>query len=84
VEPGALAVVASMKAIPPSLGDSKPKASGNEHPATRRFFQTGGNPSERATLLGRWFGTNGEGCLLLEASDQKLPAPHGVGLDGLV
>jgi hypothetical protein len=39
--------------------------------AAQRFLQTGGKPPDGATLLGRWFGLNGKGCLLLEASDPK-------------
>jgi hypothetical protein len=40
-------------------------------PAAQRFLKTGGKLPEGATLLGRWFGMNGKGCLLLEASDPK-------------
>lgn len=39
--------------------------------AAQRFLETGGKPAEGATLLGRWFGTNGRGCVLVEASDAK-------------
>jgi hypothetical protein len=39
--------------------------------AAKRFLETGGKPPEGATLVGRWFGMNGKGCLLVEASDPK-------------
>jgi len=39
--------------------------------AAKRFLETGGTPPEGATLVGRWFGTNGKGCLVVEASDPK-------------
>jgi hypothetical protein len=39
--------------------------------AAERFLQTGGKTPDGATLLGRWFGMNGKGCALLEASDPK-------------
>lgn len=39
--------------------------------AAKRFLETGGNPPDGATLLGRWFGMNGKGWVLVEASDAK-------------
>ena len=39
--------------------------------AAERFLENGGTPPEGATLVGRWFGTNGKGCAVLEASDPK-------------
>jgi uncharacterized protein DUF3303 len=37
--------------------------------AAERFLENGGKPPEGATLVGRWFGTNGKGCAVLEASE---------------
>jgi hypothetical protein len=39
--------------------------------AAERFLKTGGKPPEGATLIGRWFGMNGKGCAVIEASDAK-------------
>jgi hypothetical protein len=39
--------------------------------AAQRFLKTGAKPPEGATQLGRWFGMNGKGCAVLEASDPK-------------
>ena len=39
--------------------------------AGKRFLETGGKPPEGVKLVGRWFGTNGKGCLVVEASDPK-------------
>ena len=39
--------------------------------AAKRFLETGGKPPEGVKLVGRWFGTNGKGCLVVEASDPK-------------
>lgn len=40
-------------------------------PAAQRFIKTGAKPPQGATQLGRWFGLNGKGCAVLEASDPK-------------
>jgi Protein of unknown function (DUF3303) len=40
-------------------------------PAAQRFLKTGGKLPDGATSLGRWFGMNGKGCMLVEASDPK-------------
>lgn len=40
--------------------------------AAKKFLETGGRPPEGATLIGRWFGTNGKGSIVVEASDPKL------------
>jgi uncharacterized protein DUF3303 len=37
----------------------------------QHFLKTGGQPPQGATQLGRWFGMNGRGCSLIEASDPK-------------
>lgn len=39
--------------------------------AAKRFLETGGKPPEGVKLVDRWFGTNGKGCLVVEASDHK-------------
>jgi hypothetical protein len=39
--------------------------------AAQRFLETGGKAPEGATLLGRWFTTNGKGYAVVEASDVK-------------
>ena len=39
--------------------------------AAQRFLKTGGKPPEGATQIGRWFGMNGKGCAVIEASDPK-------------
>jgi hypothetical protein len=39
--------------------------------AAKRFLETGGKPPKGVKLVGRWFGTNGKGCLVVEASDAK-------------
>ena len=39
--------------------------------AAQRFLKTGGTPPEGATQIGRWFGMNGKGCAVVEASDPK-------------
>ena len=39
--------------------------------AAKRFLETGGKPPDGVKLVGRWFGTNGKGCLEVEASDPK-------------
>ena len=39
--------------------------------AAKKFLETGGQPPEGATLVGRWFGTNGKGSIVVEASDPK-------------
>jgi hypothetical protein len=39
--------------------------------ASQRFLETGGKPPDGATQLGRWFGLNGTGCAVIEASDPK-------------
>jgi hypothetical protein len=39
--------------------------------ATERFLKTGAKPPDGVTQLGRWFGMNGQGCAVLEASDPK-------------
>jgi hypothetical protein len=39
--------------------------------AAERFLKTGGTPPEGATQIGRWFGMNGKGCAVIEASDSK-------------
>ncbi|MGQ9347065.1 DUF3303 domain-containing protein [Mycolicibacterium gilvum] len=39
--------------------------------AAKRFLETGGKPPEGVIVMGRWFGTNGKGCLVVEASDAK-------------
>lgn len=39
--------------------------------AAQRFIKTGAKPPQGATQLGRWFGLNGKGCAVLEASDPK-------------
>jgi hypothetical protein len=39
--------------------------------AAKRFLETGGQIPEGVELVGRWFGTNGKGCLVVEASDAK-------------
>jgi Protein of unknown function (DUF3303) len=39
--------------------------------AAERFLKTGGKLPEGVKLVGRWFGTNGKGCLVVEASDPK-------------
>lgn len=39
--------------------------------AAKRFLETGGEPPEGVTIVGRWFGTNGKGCVVVEASDAK-------------
>ncbi|OBG15885.1 hypothetical protein A5765_08195 [Mycolicibacterium celeriflavum] len=39
--------------------------------AAKRFLETGGKPPEGASIVGRWFGTNGKGCVVVEASDAK-------------
>ena len=36
-----------------------------------RFKETGALPPEGVTLLGRWFGMNGQGFAVVEASDAK-------------
>jgi hypothetical protein len=40
-------------------------------PAAQRFLKTGAKPPQGATQLGRWFGLNGKGCILVEASEPK-------------
>jgi Protein of unknown function (DUF3303) len=39
--------------------------------AAKRFLETGGKPPDGATMVGRWFGTNGKGCAVVEAKDAK-------------
>lgn len=39
--------------------------------AAKRFLETGGKPPEGVTQIGRWFGANGKGCVVVEASDAK-------------
>jgi Protein of unknown function (DUF3303) len=39
--------------------------------AIERFLKTGGAPPEGVTQVGRWFGMNGKGCSIVEASDPK-------------
>jgi hypothetical protein len=39
--------------------------------AAQHFLQTGGKPPDGVTQLGRWFGMNGKGCSVVEASDAK-------------
>lgn len=39
--------------------------------AAKRFLETGGKPPDGVKLVGRWFGTNGKGCIVVEASDPK-------------
>ena len=39
--------------------------------AVERFLQTGGKPPDGVTQLGRWFGLNGTGCSVVEATDPK-------------
>lgn len=39
--------------------------------ASQRFLETGGKPPDGVTQLGRWFGLNGTGCAVIEASDPK-------------
>jgi hypothetical protein len=39
--------------------------------AAKRFLETGGKPPDGVTQLGRWFGMNGKGCSVVEASDPK-------------
>jgi hypothetical protein len=39
--------------------------------AAQHFLKSGGKPPKGATQLGRWFGLNGRGCAVLEASDPK-------------
>jgi hypothetical protein len=39
--------------------------------ATERFLKTGAKPPDGVTQLGRWFGMNGKGCSVVEASDPK-------------
>lgn len=43
----------------------------NVRAAAQHFIKTGGKPPEGAKQLGRWFGMNGKGCAVLEASDAK-------------
>ena len=39
--------------------------------AAQHFLKTGGALPQGATQLGRWFGLNGKGCAVIEASDSK-------------
>jgi hypothetical protein len=39
--------------------------------AAQHFLETGGKPPDGATQIGRWFGMNGKGCAVVEASDAK-------------
>jgi hypothetical protein len=39
--------------------------------AAEHFLKTGGKPPAGATQIGRWFGMNGKGCAVIEASDPK-------------
>lgn len=39
--------------------------------AAERFLKTGAKAPKGATQLGRWFGLNGKGCAVYEASDTK-------------
>ena len=47
----------------------------SHHPAIRaaakQFLETDGKLPEGLTVIGRWFGTNGRGCLIIEAADAK-------------
>jgi hypothetical protein len=37
----------------------------------KHFLETGGKPPDGVTQLGRWFGMNGTGCAVVEATDPK-------------
>jgi Protein of unknown function (DUF3303) len=39
--------------------------------AAQHFLKTGGALPQGATQLGRWFGLNGKGCAIVEASDPR-------------
>ena len=39
--------------------------------AVGRFLTTGGVPPQGVTLVGRWHGTNGTGCAVVDAPDAK-------------
>jgi hypothetical protein len=40
-------------------------------PAVEHFLKTGANPPAGVTLVGRWVGMNGKGCMVVESDDAK-------------